>query len=335
MGRLRSFILIVIVFLPAVGFHKGPFPKNFFVQQLAPGVWAAIQNDRGGHAISNAGIIDLGERTLVFDAFINPQAATELKLAAEQLTKHRVSFVVNSHFHDDHIRGDQAFVGASIISTEWTRNEMVKVEPGEREWAKKNIEKQLEKARQSLQSATADEKAEDIMWLGYYEAIAQSLPGLKMIFPDITFKDSMWIHGSARSVELVECHNGHTTSDAVMILPKEGIAFMGDILFVNRHPWFGDGDPDSLKKHLQRFYGNDSLKQFIPGHGAVAGKESLQMLIKYITDLQQMAAAAIQTGEPDSIFVKKPVLSYYKNWWFGRFYADNLEIVYEKAKEKK
>ncbi|MFI5185959.1 MAG: MBL fold metallo-hydrolase [Chitinophagales bacterium] len=333
---IRSVVLIGILFLLAAGFHQPPPSKNFSIQQLAPGVWAAIQNDKGGHAISNAGIVDLGDRTLVFDAFINPDAAAELKQAAEQLTKHPVSFVINSHFHDDHIRGDQAFVpGASIISTEWTRNEMEKAEPEEREWARKNIKKQIEKAQQRLQVAKADEKEEDIMWLGYYEAISQSLPKLKMILPDITFKDSMWIHGSLRSVLLVECHDGHTGSDAVMILPKEGIAFMGDILFVNRHPWFGDGHPDSLKKHLQRFYADTSLKQFVPGHGAVAGKESLQRLIQYINDLQQAASDAVEKGVTDSVFEKSPVLAAYKNWWFGRFYSDNLEVVYEKAKKNK
>ena len=152
---------------------------------------------------------------------------------------------------------------------------MEKVEPGERDWARKNVDKQVEKARRSLEVAKPDERAEEVMWLGYYTAIAQSLAGLKMRLPDITFKDSMWIHGSARSVELMECPHAHTTSDAVMILPSERIAFMGDILFVNRHPWFGDGDPDSLKKHLQRFYDNDSLQRFVPGRGTVAGKESL------------------------------------------------------------
>jgi hypothetical protein len=42
-------------------------------------VWAAIQNDKGGHAISNAGIIALGNKTVVFDASMNPDAASELK----------------------------------------------------------------------------------------------------------------------------------------------------------------------------------------------------------------------------------------------------------------
>ena len=332
----RSFILMAILLLLLVGFREPSPPKNFLIQQLAPGAWAAIHNDKGGYAISNAGIVDLGDKTLVFDAFINPDAAMELKAVAEQLTKRKVTFVVNSHYHDDHVRGDQAFIpGASIISTEWTRNEIGKAEPEEREWLKKNIEKQVEKARRIAQVAPASEKEEDKMWLNYYESIAQSLPKLKMILPDVTFKDSMWIHGSKRSILLEECHNGHTPSDVVMILPGEGIAFMGDLLFVNRHPWFGDGDPDSLKNHLQNFYSDTSLKQFVPGHGPVAGKESLLTLIKYISDLQQIAADAIQKGEADTVFAKTSVLPSYKSWWFGRFFADNLQAVYREAKAKK
>jgi len=311
-----------------VGFRRPPTATNFSVQKLAPGVWACIQNDKGGHAISNAGIVDLGNETLVFDAFINPDAAAELKQTAEKLTGHAVSFVVNSHFHDDHIRGDQAFTpGASIISSEWTKNEMKKVEPEERDWARKHIHESIQRAKQRLIAASANEKDEDIMWLAYYEAIAQSLPKLKMVLPNITFTDSLWIHGSTRSVLLLECKNGHTGSDVVMLLTKEKVAFLGDLLFVQRHPWLGDGDADSWKKHLENFYADTSLKQFVPGHGPVAGKDAIQALVYYINDLEQLTKQAIQNGEPDSMFVKTAILPKYENWWYGRFYSGNLEFL--------
>jgi len=323
-----SFILYCVAFRPA------PTATNFIVQPLAPGVWACIHNDKGGHAISNAGIVDLGNKTLVFDAFINPDAATELRQTAEKLTGHPVSFVVNSHFHDDHIRGDQAFdAGTCIISSEWTKNEMQKAEPEERDWAAKHIQERIEKAKQQLNEAPAKEKAEDIMWLGYYEAIAQSLPKLKMVLPNVTFTDTLWIHGSKRSLVLVECKNGHTGSDVVMLLPKEKIAFLGDLLFVQRHPWLGDGDADSWKRYLENFYADTSLEQFVPGHGPVAGKEAVQALVYYINDLQQMAKQAIQNGEPDSIFVKTAVPARYANWWYGRFYSGNLEFLYGRMKK--
>ena len=331
---LALFFLSIVLVL---GFRKQQQAnsKNFSVQQLAPGVWAAIQNDKGGHAICNAGIVDLGDKTLVFDAFINPDAAVELKQTAEQLTHHHVAFVVNSHYHDDHIRGNQVFVpGASIISTVWTRNEMQKSEPEEQDWARKNNAVQLQKAKDQFLAATGKAKEEALMWLGYYESISQSLPGLKTTLPDITFSDSLRIYGRKRTVLLLECKNGHTGSDAVMIIPEEGIAFMGDLLFKERHPWLGDGDPASWKKHLERFYNDTSLRQFIPGHGPVAGKETLQVMLQYIGDLQQMAAEAIKNGETDSVFVKKGILTAYKDWWYGRFYPGNLRSVYEKAKMK-
>jgi glyoxylase-like metal-dependent hydrolase (beta-lactamase superfamily II) len=329
---MRKIFLIPAFFI--VSFLPPHTSKNFTVQQLAPHVWAAIQNDKGGHAICNAGIVDLGDKTLVFDAFINVDAATELRQIAEELTKHPVTYLVNSHYHDDHIRGNQAFMpGATIKSTEWTKTEMQKAEPEEQAWARKNIANSLQKAKKQQDAATGKAKEEAMLWTGYYEAISQSLPGLKSFFPSLTFKDSLWIHGSATEVLLIEC-SGHTLSDAVMILPHEGIAFMGDLLFVDRHPYLGDGDPESWKKNLEKFYNDNELKTFVPGHGPVAGKRSLQTIITYITDLQQLASDAVKKGETDSAFAKSAVLQKYKDWWYGRFYPANLGFVYEKAKSK-
>ena len=73
---------------------------HFEIYELAHGVFAAIHKDGSG-AICNAGIVDLGDRTLVFDTFLTPQAAGDLKVAAEALTLRPVTLVVNSHCHND------------------------------------------------------------------------------------------------------------------------------------------------------------------------------------------------------------------------------------------
>ena len=51
--------------------------KHFQLQQVAEGVYAAIHID-GGAAIGNAGIVDLGDRTLIYDTFFTPQTAEDL-----------------------------------------------------------------------------------------------------------------------------------------------------------------------------------------------------------------------------------------------------------------
>jgi cyclase len=98
-----------------------PNSKHFRLEQLADGVYAAIHIG-GGAAIGNAGIIDLGGRTLIFDAFFTPQAAADLRTAAEEITGRPVDMVVDSHYHNDHIWGNQAFSQhTDIISTAKTR----------------------------------------------------------------------------------------------------------------------------------------------------------------------------------------------------------------------
>jgi alkyl sulfatase BDS1-like metallo-beta-lactamase superfamily hydrolase len=62
--------------------------KHFTIQKLADGVYVVIAKN-GGYAICNAGIIDLGDATLIFDPFMTPEAAEDLKKASELLTGHK------------------------------------------------------------------------------------------------------------------------------------------------------------------------------------------------------------------------------------------------------
>jgi cyclase len=326
---LSLWVAAAISFTP-----QPPRSKHFKLEELAPGVWAAIQNDKYGHAICNAGIVDLGNKTVVFDPFMTPEAARDLKKAAEQLTSRKVTLVINSHFHNDHIRGDQVFAPlAAFLSTEWTRNEIYVSEKKEQQWENKNAAASAAAERKKLNTATTPEKLELIMWIGYYEGIQQSLPELKITVPDLSFSDTLWIHGSKRDIKLVECEKGHTNSDLVMILPKEGIAFMGDLLFVNHHPWLADGDAENLKQHLKNFRQDASLNKYVPGHGPVAGKVEMQLLENYITDVQNLVRKGIELQLPDSVIIQKPMPVAYKHWWFGRFYKPNIQFLCEQMRK--
>ena len=98
-----------------------PKSKHFELQQIATGVWASIHKP-GGWAIGNAGIVDLGDQTLVFDTHMTPDAGEDLRRAAEALTGRPAAIVVVSHYHNDHIWGAQAFrPEATIYSTHETR----------------------------------------------------------------------------------------------------------------------------------------------------------------------------------------------------------------------
>lgn len=323
--------LFLLPLLAITSFHKPhpgtpPDSPHFTLQALAPGIWAAINNDNGGHGICNAGIIDLGDKTLIFDPFMNLDAAEDLKQAAVALTQKPVSLVVNSHFHNDHIRGNQLYVPATILSTEWTRSEITKVEPEELKWEKENAPAILNSYRKQVATATGTEKEELPLWIGYFEGMVKSAPMIRTTLPNITFSDSLWIHGKDRSVKLLEYRQGHTGSDIALLLPAEGIVFMGDLLFRNRHPWIADGNPKSWSQHLQQFLDNPNYQQFVPGHGTLCDKNSLAELIRYLNDLSRIVNEQLPT-RPDSVILNTPVPKAYAHWAFRRFYKENLGFL--------
>ncbi|MGP4080890.1 MBL fold metallo-hydrolase [Pseudalkalibacillus sp. R45] len=102
--------------------------KHFTLQKIKDGVFAALAK-QGGGAVANAGIIDLGDQTIIFDTFNTQQAAEELKTAAQDLTLSPITCVINSHWHGDHIRGNQVFEGIKIISSESTYSKMKELHP--------------------------------------------------------------------------------------------------------------------------------------------------------------------------------------------------------------
>ena len=91
-----------------------PSTQHFQLQAIAEGVFVALPKADGG-AACNAGIIDLGDQTVIFDSFLTPQAATELLTVAEAVTTSPVKIVVNSHHHMDHIGGNQVFPETTTI----------------------------------------------------------------------------------------------------------------------------------------------------------------------------------------------------------------------------
>ena len=95
---------------------------------MIDGIYAAIAKEGTG-AVANTGFMDLGDQTLIFDTFNTPQAAEELRRMAENYCPHPITYVINSHWHGDHIRGNQIFKDKIILSSDVTFNNMKVIHP--------------------------------------------------------------------------------------------------------------------------------------------------------------------------------------------------------------
>ncbi len=124
MKKLLIFKLFIVLLMApgGVGLSQSFESPHFKLEHIDDGIYAAIHKP-GGQAICNGGFVDLGEEVLVFDSFLSTAAARDLKQAIDEISGKPVRWVVNSHSHNDHIRGNQVFVpGASIISSSEIRN---------------------------------------------------------------------------------------------------------------------------------------------------------------------------------------------------------------------
>jgi glyoxylase-like metal-dependent hydrolase (beta-lactamase superfamily II) len=122
------------------------------------------------------------------------------------------------------------------------------------------------------------------MWLGYYKAIKESFSEYKTVLPDKLFKDTLIIQGEDRKVILFSRGKGHTESDMVLLLPEDKILFAGDILFIESHPWLGDGFLEEWIEYLEELKKLD-VDQIVPGHGPIGHKRNLDVMITIFKQL--------------------------------------------------
>jgi len=293
--------------------------EHFRLKQITDGVYAAIATESGA-AFSNAGIIDLGDRTLIFDTLMTPKAAKDLRAAAEQLTGRPTDFVVNSHRHADHWSGNRVFADhATIISTDQTREQMTThVAPAlmQREESAAAVTEQMEASKERL---TTEKDERWRVWLpiriAYCQHILEFLPTLTLCFPSLTFDDRLVFHGTHRTAELL-ARSGHTSSDAILLLPTERVAFTGDLAFFQSHPSMATSDPEVWTAVLEELEGS-SIETFVPGHGPVGTRVDVALLKQYIAALQELTACVVKAGGSADDAAREPIPPPFDAWSRG------------------
>lgn len=306
---------------------SSPSSRHFGLERLADGVYAAVHAD-GGWVVCNVGLVDLGERTLVFDTGLTPQGALDLHAVAVALTGRAPYYVVNSHYHNDHIRGNQVFDDGLLVSTARTRELMASREPVSVEQDRKQAPEGIAEMEALAGSEDPLKRREAALFLPYWQAILASLPGLTLRLPSLTFGESLALHGSKRTARLVPMA-GHTESDCVLFLPEEGVVFCGDLLFVRCHPYLGHGDPEIWLSTLDWLEGLGA-SVYVPGHGPVGGGQDLDGMRLYIRTLTQLAREVGAKGGTAEDAAKVPLPELFADWDVPSHYEYNMRFLYER-----
>ena len=260
----------------ALAFAPTAPAQTVTAKQVSPSAWyaqgeAAVGSAGNRNFISNAGIVVTPAGVVVIDALGAPQLARELIAEIHKLTGRKVTHVIVTHYHADHIYGLQEFKreGATIIAhraaLEYLNSE-------------------------TAQSRLAASRAELAPWI---DADTKLVPA------------DRWIEGPTElvvgGVKLLIQPVGpsHTPEDVVVYLAADKVLFAGDLVFRGRVPFVGQANSGQWIKSLNTILGFDA-KVVIPGHGPLSteARQDMELTRDYLAYLRETMGKAAREMEP-------------------------------------
>lgn len=275
------------------------------VTKLADGVYAIEHEDnQDGFANGNTTVIIGDRQVLVVDACFLPSQARKDIDQIRQWTDKPVSFLLITHFHNDHNLGSRAYMDAfpsvTIIAHSETKTEMDRFGPGsasreERENA--SLQEMLRTGKTSGGRAlTVAEKAQVQDYLNRRMLHMDEIRRVKFQSATLTFDHDFSIDLGNREVEIKFLGRGNTPGDAVAYLPREKILAAGDLV-VYPIPYIYDGYPSEWIHTLDSL-GQLDTAAIVPGHGPVLHDKAYVYLIRDLMKSaeEQLYAKLAQTG---------------------------------------
>ena len=295
MTRSRMALTLALAVIGGLAFRaQTPAPQTpYRFQQVVPGIYSAIGTGTMNVG-SNSAVIVNADDVVIVDSHISPASGRAMLQELRSITDKPVRFLVNTHFHYDHVNGNQAFApAADIIGHDYTRRKLSGdvLQSGMFADVLRGLPRQLDDLQaRATKEVDAAAKARLEQQLRVQTAYAESLKDLKLTPPTVVVDDRMTLFRGDREIRLLFLGRGHTGGDVVAYLPKERVLCSGDLL-VNGLPNLIDGFindwPDTLEK-LKTLDFDD----VIPGHGEpFKGKERIDWLQAFLRDLWQQASA--------------------------------------------
>ncbi len=304
----RRCLLCFLYFLCFLCLPVSLFSQTFDIQKVADGVYAAIPKP-GRFVGANAAFIVDRDGVLVVDTHYRPSAARELIAEIKKITPLPVRYVVNTHWHNDHVQGNQAYVGAfgsnvEYISQHLTRQDIMgKALPGIQDQFK-NLPREITAAEARLvagkdeqgQPLSEEQRQQLSQRIADLKSYLEELQAIQPTLPTLTFERSLILHRPSREIYVFYYGKGHTRGDVVVFPPKERVVVTGDLL-TNGIPFMRDAYPIEWAETLRSVERLD-FETAIPGHGPVQqGKKQLSRLIGFLADAVAAVKDAVAKGQ--------------------------------------
>jgi glyoxylase-like metal-dependent hydrolase (beta-lactamase superfamily II) len=305
MRTIRRLFSVPLLLIGAASFAQtappAAAPLPFQLKMVAPNVWAAI-DDAKGDAGANAGFVIGDGGVAVIDSFENEAAARALLGEIRKLTQQPVKFVVNTHYHLDHVAGNKVFAqaGAVIVGHHNIRS-----------WI----------------------HTENLKFFGEKIKPEEKTMVENLLAPEVTYDSAVTLFLGSRRVE-VKFFDGHTGGDSVAFVPDAGVVFCGDLFWRKTLPNLIDASASAWIHTLSELatLPDDAVPgeakpmaaTFVPGHGEVGTASDVREFQDYLKNLRAMVQrpeASGKTGDELVAAVMPELTRSYGAWDFFKYFS--------------
>jgi cyclase len=329
---MRPFIaLIAAVGLPALACDMMEYRRVRASEHVV--VFEAAEGTTG---VVNGNIVAIlgGEATLVVDTGQFPSIARRVVAELREMRAPPVRYVVNTHWHGDHLLGNSvfrdAYPGVRFIAHSHTVEQATRYYS---DYAARMAERLPAAVEDMKKRAAASTSEDEKLWIRKtLECVERAIPEAREVVyvaPDTIVDDARTLDLGGMAVEVRHLGTGNTPGDMVVWVPADRLVASGDMVVAPvpyaigsaLDPWIATLDA------LQRF----EARVLVPGHGPVmrdgtyladvkaliAGTRAQVAALKARGVVQADAAAQIDTGTFRSRYIDTPM----RRQAFDEFYV--------------
>ncbi|QSZ41994.1 MBL fold metallo-hydrolase [Sulfurimonas aquatica] len=255
-----------------------------------------VMDEHNNGNISNSCFVNMGASYLVIDSGSTFSYASQAYEEIKKIKNLPISYVANTHVHDDHWLGNSYYVtvGAKIIGS-------------------------LAFEELAIEDITRMQK----------RVTAESYTQTKQIKPTIFVENQITLRINKKEVKIKSVNQkAHTNSDLYVYIPQMKIVFVGDLVFNDRIPSIRDGELNGWLDALDEIKSLDT-KYIIGGHGKMIRNDSIEMTYNYIKDLRDGVTQMLEDGEEIADVVNALEMKEYKNInLYDSMHRNNVETAY-------
>ncbi len=280
---MRTFLLVMLAAAAASA------QQDFSRVEIKPGkvagnVW--MLKGSGGNIGATIG----DDGVAIIDDQFAP-LAPKIRAALEGLSKKPVKFLINTHWHFDHVGGNLAFAETATI------------------FAHENVRKRMEKgAEMEISGMKVD-------------------PAPAAALPVVTFEQGLSLWWNGEEIRAIHVPPGHTDGDTVVWFTKSNVVHMGDDFF--NTGGFPFVDLKSGGSVVGMIHAIDIVlpqipkdAKIIPGHGEVATVDELRKYRSALEEMVETVKKGLHKGKTVEQLQKDKVLAPWESWG-GKFVSSN------------